>query len=120
MRALALFLIVVAIAGCRSRDGRRYDYLRTNRDSLDYLKETERDNRRMRRINLKRDVDFGPRLHDNRLQRKWGREYGWTSLWKDMDKRGLKAWGWFKEEVAWDGQKIRHSALFGHLDSGDP
>ncbi len=114
------FLILLLAAGCYSPDGRRYDYLSVNRASFDFLKETHADEQRWTPRYLAEDLQFGKRERDNRRQRRMGVAFAVDSLFGDEISRFNDMWVDLMEEFRWDAKKIRHSALFGHLDTGDP
>ena len=117
MRAL---LILVLAVGCHAPDGRRYDYFSINDHSLEFLKATHREGVKATRGYLAEDLQFGKRERENRRQRRKGTEFGTASL-SDGEMRNFRAmWADLKEELRWDKEKIRHSALFGLLDTGDP
>ena len=117
MRAL---LILILAVGCHAPDGRRYDYLSINRNSREFLKETHREQVKATRGYLAEDLQFGKRERENRKERTRSTEFAIESIFSD-EKRNLRMmWADLKEELRWDAKKIRHSALFGLLDSGDP
>ena len=41
-------------------------------------------------------------------------------MFGDQTSRFNEMWVDLLDEFRWDEKKIRHSALFGHLDTGDP
>ena len=114
------FLILLLAAGCYAPDGRRYDYLSINRESLDFLKETHREQVKATRGYLAEALQFGKRERENRKQRQKGAAFAVESLFGDEISRFNDMWVDLPEEFRWDAKKIRHSALFGHLDTGDP
>jgi hypothetical protein len=119
MRALTLFLVFVALAGCKSGGERPdRDYTSVNGESVDFLFETFREGRKLRKQNLKRDVAFSQRAPRNKEIRKTSRGFAWESFMAEE-------WSGFSHilharEVERKGRKERlYSMRFGFLDSGD-
>ena len=113
MRAVALVLAFLALAGCKS--GR--DYTSANRTGMDFLFETFREGNQMRKKNLKQDVAFSQRAPQSRMIRRTSREFAWQSFWREEGsgfqeiKRGLAG------EKKPKGERISQMR-FGFLDSG--
>jgi hypothetical protein len=119
MRALSLALALVAVAGCKSSGERPdRDYRSVNRESVDFVFETFREGRKLRKKNLKQDVAFSSRAPRNKAIRKTSREAAWEAFW-------VEEWSGFSHivgarEVERKGRKERlYSMRFGFLDSGD-
>jgi hypothetical protein len=114
MRAVALGLALLALAGCKS--GR--DYTSANNEGLRFLFETFREGNRIRKKNLKQDLAFSKRAPENRRVRKESAAFAWQSIWREEwtglseIKRDIKA-----ERVPWSERLAQ--MRFGLLDSGD-
>ena len=114
------FLILVLAAGCHAPGGRRYDYLSINKNSWEFLKETHREGVKATRGYLAEDLQFGERERENRRERERSARFAIRSIFGDELRNIRRMWADLKEEFRWEEKKIRHSALFGLLDSGDP
>jgi len=119
MRALALALVLVSLAGCKSSGERSdRDYTSVNGESVDFLFETFREGNKLRKENLKRDVAFSKRAPQSRAIRKSSVKAAWEAFW-------VEEWSGFSHivharQVEKKGWKERlYSMRFGFLDSGD-
>ncbi|HEX5136173.1 MAG TPA: hypothetical protein VFY93_04315 [Planctomycetota bacterium] len=119
MRALALALSFVALAGCRSgREGPDRDYTSVNKESVDFLFETFREGNKLRKENLKQDLAFSRRAPQNRMIRKTSAGFAWRSFWAE-EWSGLSQI-FHAPAAEKKGRKERLASIrFGFLDSGD-
>jgi hypothetical protein len=114
VRTTLVGILLVAVAGC----GSSRDYRSINRTSADFIYETYREGRQLRKKNLKQDVAFSQRAPGNKRIRKTSRQFAWETFWEGQ----WAGWGdmartagtEFKEE----GARLR-SMRFGFLDTGD-
>ena len=114
MRTACLLLVLFALlAGCRS--GRNYRSI--NRTSLEFLKDTAGQSRRLRKKNLRQALAFRDRRAYIRRQRREGRAFAWNALWKDMWKDAGK----MVRNVAaeFHNEDFAKNTRFGFLDSGE-
>ena len=120
MRAVALFAaLLLATAGCRSsRERPDRDYMSLNRRSVDYLFETFREGRKIRKKSLKQTVAFSQRAPENRRIRRESAGYAWQTLWMDEGKGLQRIWQGLGGQVKSKGARAA-SMRFGFLDSGD-
>lgn len=114
MRAVALVLAFLALAGCKS--GR--DYTSINRDSVHFLFDTFRDGNRIRKQNLKQDLAFSQRAPRNKQVRKESREFAWQAFWAE-EGSGLKDLLHAPAAESKGKAERLASMRFGFLDSGD-
>jgi len=116
MRAIALAVAFLALAGCKSHPPR--DYRSVNKNSVDFVLDTFHDGNRMRKKNLKLDLAFSQRAPQNEMIRKTSIDFAWESLWIE-EGSGLSEilHAPEVEKVPWS--KRLASMRFGFLDSGD-
>lgn len=114
MRAVALVLAFLVLAGCKS--GR--DYTSANKKGFQFLFETFREGNQLRKKNLKQDLAFSQRAPKNRMIRKTSAKFAWQSFWAEE-------WSGFKDlanapkaERKAKGERM-DSIRFGMLDSGE-
>ena len=114
MRAVALALVFLSLAGCKS--GR--DYTSANKEGYHFIFETFREGRQLRKKNLKQDLAFSKRAPMNRWIRKTSVKFAWQSFW-DEEFSGFKhIWqGLRAERVPWSERLAQ--MRFGFLDSGE-
>lgn len=119
MRALAVALALVALAGCKSsRERPDRDYTSVNKSSVDFLFDTFRDGSRVRKRNLKQDLAFSKRAPQSKMIRRTSLQFAWDSFWAEE---------WEGLSVIFDTPKTEHvpwperkaSMRFGFVDSGD-
>ena len=114
MRALALSLAFLALAGCKS--GR--DYTSVNKASVNFLFDTFRNGNQVRKKNLKQDLAFSKRAPRNKRVRQESREFAWQAFWEEE-------WSGFRDllnapAAESKGKAERLASMrFGFLDSGD-
>jgi hypothetical protein len=114
MRAVALVLVFVTLAGCKS--GR--DYTSANKEGFAFLFETYREGRKLRKKNLKQDLAFGKRAPEAKMIRKSSRQFAWQSFW-DEEWTGFRDIGrGIKAETKTPSERM-NSIRFGMLDSGE-
>lgn len=113
MRALALVLAFLALAGCKS--GR--DYTSVNKRSVAFVFDTVRDGNRIRKKNLKQDLAFSQRAPQNRMIRKTSAAFAWQAFWLE-EGSGLSEIFHAREveRVPWSERLAE--MRFGFLDSG--
>lgn len=115
MRGLLFLLFLsLVLGGCRS--GR--DYRSINRSSREFLRDTHRSGKAMRKKSTIRAV-FPDRRPFNRKQRKDGRAFAWASLWTNEAKKARIAWTSLRDEARFSNKEIGRNARFGFLDSGE-
>ena len=114
MRALALVLAFLALAGCRSDR----DYTSVNGRSVNFLFDSFRHGNQVRKKSLKEDLAFSQRAPRNKRVRKESRVFAWQSFWEEE-------WSGFRDllnapkaESKAKGERLA-SMRFGFLDSGE-
>jgi hypothetical protein len=114
MRALALVLAFLALAGCKS--GR--DYTSVNNRSVNFLFDTFRHGNQVRKKSLKEDLAFGQRAPRNKRVRKESREFAWQSFWEE-EGSGLRDLLHAPAAESKGKAERLASMRFGFLDSGE-
>ncbi len=113
---IALCALALSAAGCRSS---KRDYTSLNRYSVDFLRETARDGRTLRRQNLRETMRFRERAPEIRRQAREGRRFAWETARKGELDNTRAAWSGLRTELRGDREEIAKSARFGFLDSGE-
>ena len=112
---LVLLLLVLLAGGCRS--GR--DYKSINRSSREFLRDTHRTGKEMRKKNLHQALQLRDRRSFNRKQRKDGLAFAWGALWENEAEKARVAWVGLRDEMRFSNKGIGRNARFGFLDSGE-
>ncbi len=113
---MMLGVAVLLCAGCRSS---KRDYTSLNRYSVDFIKDTARESRRLRKQNLHDSLQFGRRAPEIRRQAREGRRFAWETARKGELDNTRAAWSGLRTELKGDREEIAKSARFGFLDSGE-
>jgi ABC-type uncharacterized transport system auxiliary subunit len=120
-RLFAAALLAATVAGCRAKDGTKYDYYSTNKDSWTFLKETFKEDRQLRKASFRETWNWSEIRRWNKRNRKESLAYGWGAFWGGSIDEARNAWEFLKTDTTEDAGALwgKHF-LFGFLDSGDP
>jgi len=113
---MALCAVALLCTGCRSS---KRDYTSLNRYSVDFIKDTAKESRRLRKQNLHETMQFGRRAPEIRRQAREGRRFAWETAKKGELDNTRAAWKGLRTEIKGDREAIAESARFGFLDSGE-
>jgi len=121
--ALLLPLLLACAAGCRSKPPRaeapRRDYLSVNRAGLEFMGETLRESRALRRKNLGISLEMKRREQENRMHRKEGLAFAAGTILGDERTRAGELWEALRRNAREETADHAASRRFGFLDSGD-
>jgi hypothetical protein len=116
----SLALAAAALAGCRSTASPpRHDYLSLNRSSTEFVRETGRKSKTLRRQNLKESLDMAPELAQIRRDRPLSLRFGIEAAFgKPFAEFGSMV-GNGTKSIRDDARMAGRSVRFGFLDGGD-
>ena len=121
IRLLPVALIALLLAGCRSRDGKKYDYSSTDKESWTFLKETFKEDRQLRKESFRETWNWREIRRWNKQNRKESLVFGWRAFLGGSLEEAGNAWEGLKTDTAEDARDLwNRDFLFGFLDSGDP
>jgi hypothetical protein len=115
MKVAILLLLAALAAGCKS--GR--DYRSVDRSSLEFLRDTHRQGKAIRKESLRETLAFSERAERNHRIRRESRAFAGEAAFDGQWEAAGSAWQSLREELRFSNKDIARNARFGFLDTGE-